>query len=104
MILATTEAVFGKTVKESLGLVQGEVVMSKHLGSDMVAGLKNIVGGEIKGYTDMMRQAREVATARMVAQAEELGADAVVGVRYGSSAVAAQASEMMAYGTAVKLK
>ncbi|MBR3204694.1 YbjQ family protein [Candidatus Saccharibacteria bacterium] len=104
MILVTTENVPGKTIKEALGIVKGEVVQSKHVGSDFVAGVKTIVGGEIKGYTDMMREARKIATDRMIANAEELGADAVVGVRFGSSTIMGGASEMYAFGTAVRFK
>ena len=104
MVITTIEKVPGKTIKESLGIVKGQVVQSKHMGSDFMAGLKTMVGGEIKGYTDMLDKARSIATDRMVEEAEKLGADAVVGVRYGSSAVMAGASEMLAYGTAVKLK
>ena len=91
-------------VKEVLGLVKGEIVQSKNFGRDFMAGMKTIVGGEIKGYTEMMNEAREIATKRMIEEAEKLGADAIVGVRYGSSAVMQGASEMLAYGTAVKLK
>ena len=104
MVITTIETIPGKTIKESLGIVKGQVVQSKHLGSDFMAGLKTMVGGEIKGYTDMLNRAREIATERMIEEAEKLGADAVVGVRYGSSSVMAGASEMLAYGTAVKLK
>lgn len=104
MILVTTEEIAGKAIKETLGIAKGEVVQSKHVGSDFVAGMKTIVGGEIKGYTDMMRKARDIATKRMIENAEELGADAVVGVRYGSSTIMGGASEMYAYGTAVRLK
>ena len=104
MILTTIETIPGKTIKSALGLVKGEVVMSKHAGSDIAASFKTIIGGEIKGYTDMLRKARTSATDRMIAEAEELGADAIIGVRYGSSAVMGGASEMLAYGTAVKLK
>ncbi len=104
MIITTTENIAGKTIKEVLGIVEGDIVMSKHIGSDFAAGLRNIVGGEVKGYTDMMEKSRKEAMARMIENAEKLGADAVVGVRYGSSAIMASASEMLAYGTAVKLK
>ena len=103
MIIATTETIPGKTIKEVLGLAEGDIVMSKHIGSDFAAGLRNIVGGEVKGYTDMMEKARKEAVSRMVKSAEKMGADAIVGVRYGSSAIMASASEMLAYGTAVKL-
>lgn len=104
MIIVTTENITGKTIKETLGVVKGQVVQSKHMGSDFMAGLKTMVGGEIKGYTDMLNKARTIATDRMIEEAEKLGADAIVGVRYGSSSVMAGASEMLAYGTAVKLK
>lgn len=104
MVITTIETVPGKTIKESLGIVKGQVVQSKHMGSDFMAGLKTMVGGEIKGYTDMLDKARTIATNRMIEEAENLGADAIVGVRYGSSSVMAGASEMLAYGTAVKLK
>lgn len=104
MILVTMETVPGKTIDESLGLVKGCVVQSKHIGKDLLAGFKTIVGGEISGYTEMLVEARKIATDRMIAEAESLGADAIVGVRYGSSSVMDGASEMLAYGTAVKLK
>ena len=89
---------------EVLGMVRGTVVYSKHLGRDFMAGMKTLVGGEIVGYTEMLNEARQIATKRMVEDAEKLGADAVVGVRYGSAAVMQGAAEVLAYGTAVKLK
>jgi uncharacterized protein YbjQ (UPF0145 family) len=89
---------------EALGLVKGEVVQSKHLGRDFMAGMKTIVGGEIKGYTEMIQEARKTATERMIEEAENLGADAIVGVKFGSSAVMQSAAEVIAYGTAVKFK
>lgn len=104
MIIATTENIAGKSIKETLGVVKGEVVQTKHVGNDIMAGFKTLVGGEVKGYTDMLDQARKTATERMVKEAEKMGADAIVGVRYGSSTVMGGASEMLAYGTAVKLK
>ena len=104
MIISTTDQISGKTITEVIGLVEGDVVLSKHIGSDIAASFRNIVGGEMKGYTEMMEHAREEATSRMVAAAKKLGADAIVGMRYASSAIAANASEMLAYGTAVKLK
>ena len=104
MILVTTERVEGHEIKESLGVVKGEVVQSKNFGRDFMAGMKTLVGGEIKGYTEMMREARQIATKRMVDEARELDADAVVGVRYGSSAVMQGAAEIIVYGTAVKFK
>ena len=104
MILVTTERVEGHEIKESLGVVKGEVVQSKNFGRDFMAGMKTLVGGEIKGYTEMIREARQIATKRMVDEARELDADAVVGVRYGSSAVMQGAAEIIVYGTAVKFK
>ncbi len=88
---------------EVLGLVKGNIVQSKHIGRDILAVFKTIVGGEIKGYTDMLSQAREKATQRMVAEAEKLGADAIIGVRYSTSAVMEGAAEIIAFGTAVKI-
>lgn len=104
MLLVTSETIPGKEIVETLGLVKGEVVRSKHLGRDFMAGMKTLVGGEIKGYTEMMQEARNIATDRMIEDAKKLGADAIVGIRYGSSAVMQGASEMLAYGTAVKIK
>lgn len=104
MILVTTERVEGHEIKESLGVVKGEVVQSKNFGRDFMAGMKTLVGGEIKGYTEMIREARQIATKRMIDEARELDADAVVGVRYGSSAVMQGAAEIIVYGTAVKFK
>lgn len=89
---------------EMLGLVKGEIVQSKHFGKDFMAGMKTLVGGEIKGYTEMIQEARNIATKRMVEEAEKLGADAIIGIRYGSSAVMQGAAEMLAYGTAIKMK
>lgn len=104
MLIVTTDEIAGKTITENLGIVKGEIVQSKNLGRDFMAGMKTIVGGEIKGYTEMLREARQIATKRMVDDAESLGADAVVDVRYGSSAVMQGAAEIIVYGTAVKLK
>jgi len=104
MIIVSTDSVHGKEIAETLGLVKGEIVQSKHAGKDLMAGLKTIVGGEIKGYTEMISDARRIATDRMIEEAKKLGADAIVGVRYGSSSVMPGAAEMLAYGTAVKLK
>lgn len=104
MKIVTTENIVGSEIKETLGVVKGEVVQSKNVGKDFMAGMKTIVGGEIKSYTEMIREARQLATKRMVDEATELGADAIVGVRYGSSAVMQGAAEIIAYGTAVKLK
>ena len=103
MKLFTTDTIAGSEIKEALGIVKGEVVQSKHIGKDILAGFKTIVGGEIASYTDMIRQAREIATNRMIEEAEKLGADAIIGVRFSSSSVMDGASEIVAYGTAVKL-
>ena len=89
---------------EALGIVNGAVVQTKNFGKDFMAGMKTLVGGEIKGYTEMLNEARAIATKRMVDEAEALGADAVIGVTYGSSAVMQGAAEVIAYGTAVKIK
>lgn len=89
---------------EALGIVKGAIVQTKNFGKDFMAGMKTLVGGEIKGYTEMLNEARAIATKRMVDEAEELGADAVIGVTYGSSAVMQGAAEVIAYGTAVKFK
>ena len=103
MILLTIEYVPGREI-EALGLVKGTVVQSKNFGKDFMAGMKTIVGGEIRGYTEMLIEARQMATKRMVDEAEALGADAVVGLRYGSASVMQGAAEVIAYGTAVKFK
>lgn len=103
MILVTTEYISGKET-EMLGMVKGSTIQSKHLGKDITASFKTIVGGELKSYTEMMNEARALATKRMVAEAEALGAEAIVGVRYASAAVMQGAAEVMAYGTAVKFK
>ena len=101
MLLANTEEVPGYRITKYLGLVQGNTIRAKHLGRDIMAGLKNLVGGEIKGYTELMNEARREATARMVRQAEALGANAIVTVRFATSSVMQGASELFAYGTAV---
>ena len=101
MKIYTTDYITGKNL-ETLGLVEGSTVQSKHIGRDLAASFKTIVGGELKGYTEMMNEARKVATARMIEQAEAMGADAIIAVRYFSSAVMDGAAEIMAYGTAVK--
>ena len=103
MLLSTVDQVPGKVVVQVLGLVSGSVVTSKHLGKDFMASMKTIVGGEIKGYTEMLEDARQVAIQRLTAAAEAVGADAVVGVRFTSSSVMQSAAEVTAYGTAVKL-
>ena len=101
MIVTNIETVPGKTIVEHLGLVNGNTVRSKHAGRDLMAGLKNIFGGELKGYTELLTESREEAVQRMLAQAEAIGANAVVNIRFSTSSVAAGAAELFAYGTAV---
>ena len=101
MILVNTDYISGKEL-EMLGLVKGSTIHSKHLGKDIVQSFKTLVGGELKSYTEMMDEARAIATKRMVVEAEALGADAVINIRYASAAVMQGAAEVMAYGTAVK--
>ena len=101
MLLITINHIPGKEF-EVLGMVKGTVVQSKHIGKDFMAGMKTLVGGEIVGYTEMLVEARQIATKRMVDEANAIGADAIIGITYGSSAVMQGAAEVMAYGTAVK--
>ena len=101
MILVNTETVPGKTIVEHRGLVQGNTVRAKHVGRDFMASLKNIVGGELKGYTELLSDARQQAMDRMVEQARQLGANAIVNVRFSTSSVTAGAAELYVYGTAV---
>jgi uncharacterized protein YbjQ (UPF0145 family) len=101
MILVNTDYVSGKEL-ETLALVKGSTIQSKNLGRDILQSFKTMVGGELKSYNDMMNEARALATKRMVAEAEALGADAVVNIRYASSSIMARAAEVIAYGTAVK--
>lgn len=101
MHLVTTETISGRNL-QTIGLVQGSTVQSKHLGKDLTAGFKTIVGGELKAYSEMLTESRAIATQRMIDQAQALGADAIVGVRYASSAIMQGAAEVLAYGTAVK--
>ncbi|MDL2229185.1 heavy metal-binding domain-containing protein [Treponema sp. OttesenSCG-928-L16] len=101
MILTTSENISGKKL-EHLGLVKGSIVQSKHFGKDIMAGFKTLVGGEIKGYTEMLQEARQIATERMEKEAKALGADAVAALRYTSSSVMDGAAEVTAYGTAVR--
>lgn len=104
MIVVTTETVPGYEVSESLGLVRGNVVRTKHIGSDIVAAIRNIIGGEVREYTQMISGAREQAMDRMLEDARSKGADGVVCVRFSTSMVVQGAAEMLAYGTAVKLR
>lgn len=101
MLIVTIENILGKKY-QPLGFVKGSVVHSKNLGKDLMAGFKGIVGGEMVGYTEMLNEARQIAVGRMVEDAERLGADAVVCLRFTSSTIATGAAEVMAYGTAVK--
>ncbi|MBO4319599.1 MAG: YbjQ family protein [Treponema sp.] len=103
MLLLSIDSIPGKEY-EALGLVKGAVVQSKHFGHDFMAGLKTLVGGEIEGYTEMLNEARQIATERMVNEASSLGADGVIGVRFCSSEVMQGAAEVVAYGTAVKFR
>jgi uncharacterized protein YbjQ (UPF0145 family) len=103
MIIVNTEQIPGKSPKESLGIARGSTVRARHLGRDIFAGLKNLVGGEISEYTRLMADAREEALQRMVLDADRMGADAVINVRFTTSTVMQGCSEILAYGTAVKL-
>ena len=104
MLLTNIELVPGRRVVKHLGLVQGSTVRAKHVGKDLMAGFKNIIGGELKGYTELLAESRQEATERMVAQAEAVGANAVLNVRYSTSSITAGAAEILAYGTAVVLE
>jgi uncharacterized protein YbjQ (UPF0145 family) len=104
MLLTNLEIVPGRRVIEHLGLVQGSTVRAKHAGRDILAGIKNVFGGELKAYTELLAESREEAIARMVAQAEGIGANAVLNVRFSTSSVAQGAAELFAYGTAVVLE
>lgn len=103
MITATTETIPGLDISSHLGIVCGSTVRAKHIGRDIMAGLKTIIGGEVSGYTEMLQDSRKQASDRMVAQAQSMGADAIINVRFTTSQVARGMSEMLAYGTAVKL-
>ena len=101
MILVNTDYISGKEL-EMLGLVKGSTIQSKHIGNDIAQSFKTLVGGELKSYNEMMNDARAIATKRMVAEAEAMGANAIVNIRYASSAIMQGAAEVIAYGTAVK--
>lgn len=103
MIILTIDSIPGKEI-EALGIVKGSTVQSKNMFKDMGQGFKSMVGGELKSYTKMMNESREIATKRMVEEAQSIGADAIIGVRYATSSVLQGASEIMAFGTAVKTK
>ncbi len=104
MLLLTIENVPGKEIKEIKGLVKGSTVRCKNIGRDIGASFKNLVGGEMSGYNDMLTEARQIAIGRMVDEAEAMGANAIIGMKLMSSAVAAGAAEMVAYGTAVVIE
>ena len=103
MILVNTDYINGKDL-EMLGLVKGSTIQSRHIGKDISQAFKTIIGGELKSYNEMMESARNIATERMIAEAKKLGADAIVNIRYSSSAVVQSAAEVIAYGTAVRFK
>jgi len=104
VILSNMESVPGKTIKEFYGVVTGSTVRTKHIGRDFMAGIKNLIGGELKGYTELLHEARTQALERMIQEARSTGANAVVNVRFSTSSVAQGAAELFAYGTAVKVE
>ena len=104
MIYSTTETIPGREIRESVGVVTGNVVQAKHIGRDIMAGLKSIVGGEIRGYTEMLNEARDIAIGRLVENAKQRNADAVVGIRFTTSSIMDGSSEILVFGTAVKLR
>ena len=104
MLITTTDKIEEAKIIETIGVVKGTIVQSKNIGRDLMAGMKSLVGGEVKSYTQMISEARNIATQRMVEEATKIGADAIVGVRYGSSSIMQGMAEIIAYGTAVKLK
>jgi uncharacterized protein YbjQ (UPF0145 family) len=104
MLLSNVETVPGRTIVEFYGVVSGSTVRAKHLGRDIAAGLKNLVGGELKGYTELLGESRQEAINRMVQEAQALGANAVVNVRFSTSSISQGAAELFAYGTAVRVE
>lgn len=104
MIIATTDTIEGRKIAKTLGLVKGNTIRAKWFGKDIIAGLRNIIGGELKEYTEMMTDARQQALSRMEEEAKKLNADAIVSTRFTTSTVTSGAAELLAYGTAVKLK
>lgn len=104
MILTNVSTVPGKKIVEHFGIVQGSTVRAKHIGRDFMAGLKNLVGGELKGYTELLQDSREEAMSRMTEQARQMGANAVVNVRFATSSVAQGAAELFVYGTAIRVE
>lgn len=103
MVISNTESIPGRTIVEFYGVVTGNTVRAKHVGRDIMAGLKNIVGGELKGYTELLQDSRKEATDRMIEQAASMGANAVINVRFATSSISQGAAELFAYGTAVKV-
>lgn len=104
IMITTTDEIKGQEIAEVIGLVRGNVIRAKHIGTDIIAGLRNLVGGEVSEYTKMLAEAREQATDRMISEARLKGADAIVGMRFATSMVVAGSAEILAYGTAVRLK
>jgi uncharacterized protein YbjQ (UPF0145 family) len=104
MLLTNLEIVPGRRITKHLGLVQGSTVRSKHIGRDFMAGLKNVFGGELKGYTELLQESREEAVKRMTEQAQSIGANAVLNIRFSTSSISQGAAELFAYGTAVVLE
>jgi len=104
IILTNVESVPGRTIVEHYGLVSGNTIRAKHVGRDIMAGLKNIVGGELKGYTELLTESRQEAMDRMIEQAQGMGANAVINVRFATSAITQGAAELYVYGTAVKVQ
>lgn len=104
MIISNTETIPGRRIVEFYGVVTGNTVRAKHVGRDIMAGLKNIVGGELKGYTELLQDSRKEATERMIEQAQSMGANAVVNIRFATSSISQGAAELFAYGTAVRVE
>jgi uncharacterized protein YbjQ (UPF0145 family) len=104
MIMTTSDNIEGKKITKTLGIVKGNTIRAKHIGKDIIASLRNIVGGEIKEYTEMLDESRDQSVSRMLEDAKKLGADAIVTVRFTTSTVIGGAAELLAYGTAVKLE
>ena len=103
IVISNTESIPGKQIVEFYGVVSGNTVRAKHIGRDIMAGLRNVVGGELKGYTELLQDSREEALSRMIEQAQSMGANAVVNVRFATSSISQGAAELFAYGTAVKV-
>ncbi|MBS3994545.1 MAG: YbjQ family protein [Alkaliphilus sp.] len=104
MILVNSSTIANKEIVETLGLVKGSTIRAKHVGKDIIAGFRHLVGGELKEYTEMIDEARQIAISRMIKEAEDLGANAVLDIRFTTTSVMQGAAEVMVYGTAVKLK